>query len=483
MIDQFLASKKVFIGLLLLAFLVRLYGFTNPLADWHSWRQVDTASVTRHLIENNFDLLHPTYQDLSNVPSGLDNPNGYRFVEFPIYNVLNAVLFTSIGIFSLEEWGRLITIFSSLASLIFIYLILKKHAESTSAFFAAFFFAFLPFSIFYSRVILPDPHMVMTLLAAIYFFDKYLEHKESTGLFITATIFAATSILLKPYAIIFLLPILVLGYESYGKQFYRNKSLIFFSLLSVVPFILWRYWMLQYPEGIPLSAWLFNDGGIRFKGAFFYWLFAERIGRLILGYWGIAIFGIGILITSSHMQMKKGGLFLYSFLLSSLLYMTIIAKGNVQHDYYQILIIPSIVIFLGLGANFLLHPPSQIFNKALSSLFLALCIVFTFIFSWYYVRDYYNINNPRILTAGEIVDKNTPHDAKVIALLDGDTTLLYYTKRDGWASYQNSLQVMIKKGAQYLVMLDPTPSDIEGFKASYEIIHNANSILLVKLTK
>ena len=90
----------------LLGFVVRLYRFNGPVADWHSWRQADTSSVSRNFVNKGFDLLHPTYQDLSNVPSGLDNPNGYRFVEFPIYNVLQAGGYEIFPKLTLEEWGR-----------------------------------------------------------------------------------------------------------------------------------------------------------------------------------------------------------------------------------------------------------------------------------------------------------------------------------------------------------------------------------------
>jgi len=46
--------------ILILGFTVRLYKIGNPIADWHSWRQADTASVTyspilrykQHSIEN-----------------------------------------------------------------------------------------------------------------------------------------------------------------------------------------------------------------------------------------------------------------------------------------------------------------------------------------------------------------------------------------------------------------------------------------------
>ena len=44
-------NKILFVIILLLGFGVRLYKITSPIADWHSWRQADTASVTRNFCE------------------------------------------------------------------------------------------------------------------------------------------------------------------------------------------------------------------------------------------------------------------------------------------------------------------------------------------------------------------------------------------------------------------------------------------------
>src|SRR5579864_182310 len=96
--------------ILLGAFFVRLYRFNNPVADWHSWRQADTSAVSRNFVLYGFDIFHPTYDDISNVQTGFENPKGYRFVEFPIYNIFQAGLFKLFGTITLEEWGRLISI-------------------------------------------------------------------------------------------------------------------------------------------------------------------------------------------------------------------------------------------------------------------------------------------------------------------------------------------------------------------------------------
>jgi hypothetical protein len=462
--------------LLLVGFLVRLYGFGSPIADWHSWRQADTSSVSRNFVSNGFDLLHPRFDDLSNVPSGLDNPNGYRFVEFPIFNVFQAGGFVVFNTFTLEQWGRLISIFASLLSALFLFLLLNKRLGFLPAIFSMFFFLFLPFNVYYSRTILPDPLMVVASLSGIYFFEKALSKKNLLNLsFLISLILTAAAFLIKPYALFFTLPIVYLAFEKFGLNLFKKWQLWLFLIFSIIPLILWRTWIAQYPQGIPSNNWLFNGGNIRFKGSFFYWLFAERIGKLILGSWGIGLLVLGFLLK----QKKENFLFALSFIISSLVYLCVMARGNVQHDYYQILIIPSIAIYLGLGSSFLLNN-KDVLNKISSYLIFFVLTAFTLFFSWYFIRDFYNINNHSIVIAGEKIDKLIPKDAKIIANYNGDTSFLYQTKRKGWASFEKSIPEMVQMGASYLVLPNPTEKDL-GLGKEYKIMTVTKDFVLFNL--
>src|SRR5690606_32163881 len=138
------------------------------------------------------------------VQSGLENPEGWRMVEFPLFNIIHYTLVTTFPVvdpetvdqfshffdlnfnlsfqpplFTFESYGRLTSILSSLASIVFLYLITKRVANTQIAIITAFFFAFIPYNIFYSRVILPEPMMVTTALAAVYFFYRWLETPRS----------------------------------------------------------------------------------------------------------------------------------------------------------------------------------------------------------------------------------------------------------------------------------------------------------------
>src|SRR3990167_1624342 len=106
-------------AIILLAFIVRLYKINRPIADWHSWRQADTAAVARNFIKEGYNPFIPKYDDMSSQANGLDNPNRYRFVEFPIYNSIIAGVWVVTGISTIT--ARLVTVFVSLGSTILLY--------------------------------------------------------------------------------------------------------------------------------------------------------------------------------------------------------------------------------------------------------------------------------------------------------------------------------------------------------------------------
>lgn len=443
---------------LLGAFAVRLYHFNWPVADVHSWRQVDTSAVSRNFVKNGFDLLRPKFEDLSFAVSLKDNPQGYRFVEFPIYNAAQASLFKLFGQFTLEEWGRLVTIFSCLTSIIFLYLLLAKYTSVRIGLIASFFFAFIPYNIYYGRTILPDQSMVAALLGGTYFFSNWIDGSIKRWIwFSLALFFVVSSLLIKPYALFFSLPMVYLAWHQFGFGLIKKWQLWLFIILATLPLELWRIWMNQkeFLPGIARNDWLFNGDHIRFKGAFFQWLFAERISRIILGYWGLPFLVLGILRKVS----KKENWFFFYFIISSLIYMVVMATGNVKHEYYQILIVPTLAIFLAKGVDFIFEK-IEIFNRWVSYLTVIVGVVFMFAFGWYIIRDYYSIQHPNIIIAGQAVDDLTPKDAKIIAPYGGDTTFLYYTNRQGWPVFDRGFKAFKEAGASYIAFADPTPEEL-----------------------
>ena len=437
--------------LLILGFAVRLYKVNNPVADWHSWRQADTSAVSRNFVNNGINLLYPTYDDVSSIQSGIDNPAGIRMVEFPIYNALHASLYNSMPFFTLEKWGRLLTIFISLVTAIFLFLLGKKHYSSKIGLLASFFFLFLPFNVYFSRVILPDPLGVMFAVSGLYFFG--------VNNFISSILFAF-ALLQKPYLGVYLLPLIPKFIKK--EKWKQNLTFLF---LAFMPFVLWRFWTGLHPEGIPFIKWAFNGDRIRFHPSFFRWLLGERIGILILGTWGLIPYGIGLI----RKLKNKFNLYLA---LSMLAYLIIVATANVRHDYYQILIIPSIALTLALGSNWLW--------KKLKILLL-LSILTMFLISWDRIKPFYQVNHYEIVTVGKIVDELLPKNAKIVIPYNGDTAFLYQTNRKGWPAVDDSIDNIIERGADYYVSIDLGSADTINFSKRFKTIVKTNQYIILDL--
>ncbi|MDP3918255.1 MAG: phospholipid carrier-dependent glycosyltransferase [Candidatus Woesebacteria bacterium] len=447
-------NEYLFLSILLIfGFVVRLYKIDNPVADWHSWRQADTSAVSRNYVKDGINLFYPTYDDISSIQTGIDNPTGIRMVEFPVFNALHALLYNAMPFFSLEKWGRLMTVFISLVTSIFLFLLGRKHYSSKIGLLTAFFFLFLPFNIYFSRVILPDPLGVLFAVSGLYFFG--LNNIISAILF-------ALALLQKPYLGIYLLPLIP---ELLKKD--RFKKNLVFLLSIILPFVLWRFWTGLHPEGIPFYKWAFNGDKIRFHPSWFRWLFGERIGILILGTWGLIPFSFGII-----RKLKNN--FNLLLALSMLAYLIIVATANVRHDYYQILIIPSIAMTLAIGTVYLWKK-----NKII----LVLSLLVMFLVSWDKIKPFYQINHPELMVVGKIVDETLPKTAKIVIPYNGDTAFLYQTNRKGWPAVDDSIDNIIGRGADYYVSINLGSADSVNFSKRFETVSKTDQYLILDLHK
>lgn len=459
--------------IIILAFLTRLYKINGPIADWHSFRQADTASVSRIYLEEGINLLYPRYYDISTTQSGLFNPNGYRFVEFPIYNFVSVVIEKTIPLLSLEIWQRLVSIFSAIISGIILFAVGKRFISTAGGLLAAAFFLFIPYNIYFTRVILPEPMAIMFALLSLWGFVKFVDSDKKRWLY-TSAAFMAVAILVKPYVVFYSIPMLALAIKKYGfGGLYKDKDLFLALVLALAPFALWRIWMSRFPEGIPFWKWTFNGDGIRFKPAFWYWIFGERLGKLILGVGGLVPFVFGIL------ERKKGNMFSVFFLLGMFLYVSVIATASVKHDYYQAITIPAVSLVLASGTIYIWKERS--FNKALRRSTLLFCLFLMFLIGLFQVKEYYKINHPEIIAAGAAVDRTTPRDALVVAPYNGDTAFLYQTKRRGWPVIDRPLPQLIDKGANYLVSVNLDDTRIQEIENEYEVIEKRDSYVIVNL--
>jgi len=456
MLNKIKLTKNIIIELVFLisvfclSFILRTYKIDNPIADWHSWRQADTAAVARNFAKEGINLFYPKANNFfKQNAADLENPNRYFLNEFPFYNAIVAVVYKFTGI--QEKYARLVSVFISSLTAICLYLLVKQYSGRFIAGLSAIFFAVLPYNIYYGRVTMPDPTFIFFSVFSLLLLTLWLD-KESIIWAILGSLSLTLAMLVKPYAIFLGIPISYMVFRKWGLMFFKNFQVWLVVFLSLIPLALWRYHINQHPEGMFGSEWLINATDIRFKGAFFRWIIFDRMNRLIFATGGFVLFWLGIISART----KKEGLFFLSWLLSVFCYITYFAMGNVTHDYYQMPLIPIGCIFMAKGFIWLLKKGNDFISRVVN-----ITLAFSFILlmlglGWYEVRGFFNINRWEIVEAGKEVDKILPKDAKVIAPYNRDPAFLYQTNRNGWSGLRNldELREYITKGATHYASVD-----------------------------
>ncbi len=502
--------KTLLVLILLLSLSVRIYHFNSPMADLHSWRQADTASVARNLVLSNFDVLHPQIESAVSIDGiGRDNTPRYHFAEFPLYQALVAAI--SIPVVAIKECsltdgivyaGRIVSIVSSLLSMFALYLLTRRYYQEKVALLAALVFGLLPYAIFWSRTILPDSMMLMFSIFMLYWVDVWVRganpHEESDYKlkwlpFMFAVICFSLALLLKAFVPFLLLPVFYLLWMRLGRSFPARKEVWLFLLIAVLPFMLWRYWMQSWPYSIPASGWLFDGNHIRFKPAWWHWIFQMRLDQFMFNFSGLFMIVVGLVFynrTYNLIKAKSGvstiipaeRWYLPLCLFSCLIYLIVFATGNVQHEYYQLPLTAFGSIFLSAGFWYLWMESGSRKEEIARRVLVVFLVGLTLMLGWYSVKDWYVIGNPMLVTVGKRADRLLGKDAMVIADYGGDTTFLYYVNREGWSVRDKQLQEIIDRGATTYISMH-RDDYINRLSTLYEIIDETPEYVILDLTR
>ena len=331
-----------------------------------------------------------------------------------------------------------------------------------------------PYSVYYGRVILPEATAVFLALLSIYLLIRV---KSNLVAVISSGVVGALVLLVKPTAAFIMLPMIYFAWVRFkGIRGIFSIWPYLLAILMFVPFIWWRNWIASYPEGIPANMWLLNGDGIRLKGAWFYWLFGERIAKLILGYWGVVPLAMGVLWMLTNSKLKP----LLWFVVGAGIYLVVFATGNVKHDYYQVMILPALFFAVAVGIEYLIKDKKTYVERFVSYAFVIVIMGLSVVLSWHEIRTYYWINNMKMVEVGKVVDNLLPSDAKVIAPYGGDTAFLYQTNRAGWP-IGFEIEDKIEKGATAYVSIDPLDIEPRTLAEKYTVVEEGEGYIIISL--
>ena len=173
-------------------------------------------------------LLHPTFSDenfyfnvAKNIAEGLTPYKDFFFAHPPLQVYTLALIYKVFG--SSFFLGKLLSLFSSSASVLFLYFIIKQICKDESAFFSCLLFLFSPPFLAFSSISYGMWETMLFLLLSILLFLK-------KKIFFSAISF--TIAIFFRYITIFYLPLLILVFWKNGKNSRFLLYLSFFTLFS-----------------------------------------------------------------------------------------------------------------------------------------------------------------------------------------------------------------------------------------------------------
>ncbi len=341
----------VLLGLFLLGAGIRAIDVWRP-ADGRvreSWRECDYAAVAKNYYEEGMTLWSPRIDWRGTGP-------GYAEMEFPVFPWATAVLYKIFGYN--EVFGRILAYFFSLLTLLLFFLLARYLLPETGAAVASLFFVLSPLAVRVSNSLQPEGLMILSYIAAVYAFLRWLDGSKWIW-FVIAAGATALSVLVKiPSAHIGIL-FLALILQKKGTKELLKKRVWLFGLLALLPGLIWYvhahgYWVL-YGNSLGLSNEHHWIGGDLFRPPL---LFVEYLFRLVKIEVQNVWMPLGGLLALAVLWWRRTDravqICLYWLLAIGIYYLAAIrTTGDEWASYYHVVTVPAAALLFGAAAVFL----------------------------------------------------------------------------------------------------------------------------------
>ena len=177
---------------------------------------------------------------------------------------------------------------------------------------------------------------------------------------------------------------------------------------------------------------------------------------------------------------KQKRIFLHMVLLAAIVYLFVFEGGNVQHEYYQTIVLPPFALFVGLGIAFIIKQAKSFVHPILLYPVVISCILLSLFFSYYRVQEYYTFP-AELPPIAKIVNTLTTPEDRIITDRSGDTTLLYLIDRKGSPGIYKDIWEMKQLGYTHLVTLHKDLADQLKEDVRYTVLFENDKFSLFKL--
>ncbi len=436
-------------AILLLGASLRLLHIQSPLLDAHRWRQVDTAAIARNLYEDSFNVFYPQVD--------WGGSHGYVESEFPILPALTALGYEFWG--PHDILGRLVAVVFSVGAIWALYALGTELLGPAGGRAAAFLLAVSPNAVYYGRTVMPEAPMLFFSIVGVLGFLRYFRTGSHRALWWGA---AATALagLSKLPALVIVAPIVGEAWRVRGRRLFEDRAFCVALGSALLAIIAWYVHALfiyratgltlgiffptqTYPLTVGPGPWqelhkwstlaTLTDPG-------FYLDLLVRLYLLYLTPVGLCLMAVGLLQWRGRDRRIVPDL----WLLAVLAFILAVGKGNRDHDYYQIPLLPVAALYFAVAAAPAFDGAAigdRIWRHRFAPVVLAVIVTAIAMCNFYLsgvVRNNFRPDNldVRSLEAGRAVERVVPPGSLVIAVDEygvNSPMLLYYAHRRGWS--------------------------------------------------
>jgi 4-amino-4-deoxy-L-arabinose transferase-like glycosyltransferase len=335
---------SILVLIFLVALGIRLFDITHIPLDYHPVKQYRSALTARAFYYSNLDNIED-WQKRTAIAS-LKN---IGYLGPPVNELIAANIYAILGSEDLWIPKSLSVVYWTVGG-IFLYAVARRMLNKDGALVTTAIYLLLPFGVRSSQSFQPDPLMIMFLIVSIYAIVLYHEHPTVKRL-LSAVFMAAVAILIKPVCV-FIIFGAFLGLQFHRSGFTLNtikdKRLIIFSVLAVIPFLLYYGYGILNTDNLGQQAQKSFIPQLFLQPEFWDgWL--KRI-KISLGF-PVFIGGLlgAFLFPKSWQKTMLFGMWGGYFLMCIAFNYTIST-----HDYYHLPLFPIVAISLGFAAQTLL---------------------------------------------------------------------------------------------------------------------------------
>ena len=430
------------------AIVPRLAHIWAPISGWHAWRQADTAAIARNFYRGEMNILYPAV-DWSGAGTG------YVESEFQLFPFLVALIYQVFGLHVV--FGRILAVLFSVGTALYLALLCARYTDRRTAGLAAGAFSLFPINSYIGAAFMPEPLMLFASVAAVYHMDRWSDMGPERDRWISA-LFLAVAIAVKLPEAFLGMPIAYLVWRRLGWRSITSLRVWLCALVALVPPALWYWHAHQLKEKTGLTFVIWEVGSDKWGNLdllsspkFYFDLLFARLMERHLTYAGALLLIIGCVLLRRR---KDLGLFKW-WTGGAVFYLLLVAKGNAVHDYYQLPVLLPLALGVGAGIAWATERGFKSPGRIVGRFLLAAFLVLSALRNLDLVEKVVD-SSPGLLAIGAVAQEVVPPGELVVAVDDGDPTLLYHVDRRGWHASvgmleEDWIEARRREGAAYLI--------------------------------